>query len=115
MKLPPELGSLQDLKRREKQAFEHNTYWHDTLEDAYEYFLPNRNLFETEAVGQKKMDRIFVHMPHNIIMTFSYKAKFNNFEFSESLHIFLMFLKKQELFCHDAAFCFKQIIIIFRS
>ena len=59
MKLPPELGSLQDLKRREKQAFEHNTYWHDTLEDAYEYFLPNRNLFETEAVGQKKMDRIF--------------------------------------------------------
>jgi len=33
--------------------------WHDTLDDAYEYFLPQRNLFNREDSGQKKMDRIF--------------------------------------------------------
>jgi hypothetical protein len=59
MKLPPELGSLNDLKKREANAFKRSTHWHDTLEDAYEYFLPNRNLFETNVAGQKKMDKIF--------------------------------------------------------
>jgi hypothetical protein len=59
MKLPAELGSLKDLKRREAQAFKASTYWHDQLDDAYEYFLPNRNLFETVTVGSKKMERIF--------------------------------------------------------
>jgi len=33
--------------------------WHDQMSDVYEYFLPQRNLFETENTGQKKMDRIF--------------------------------------------------------
>ena len=46
MKIPSELGTLEDLKRREAQAFKHATHWTDTLDDAYEYFLPNRNLFE---------------------------------------------------------------------
>jgi hypothetical protein len=59
MKLPPELGSLADLKRREAKAFERQSMWHDQLDDAYEYFLPNRNLFEDSRPGQKKMERIF--------------------------------------------------------
>lgn len=33
--------------------------WNDILDDAYEYFLPQRNLFNREDKGQKKMDRIF--------------------------------------------------------
>jgi hypothetical protein len=59
MKLPKELGSLQDLKTREQKAFQKMALWHDLLDDAYEYFLPNRNLFDDFATGQKKMDRIF--------------------------------------------------------
>ena len=59
MELPKELGSLKDLKRREQKAFDNVAMWHDILDDAYEYFLPNRNLFDDYAPGQKKMDRIF--------------------------------------------------------
>ena len=59
MKLPPHLGSIQDLKGRENKAFNSEAMWHDQLSDVYEYFLPQRNLFEMEAKGQKKMDRIF--------------------------------------------------------
>ena len=59
MKLPPHLGSLQDLKSRESRAFDSEAKWHDQLTSVYEYFLPQRNLFEIEDKGQKKMDRIF--------------------------------------------------------
>jgi len=59
MQLPKELGSLTDLKRREAKAFENAMMWHDTLDDVYEFFLPNRNLFDTNRRGQKKMERIF--------------------------------------------------------
>ena len=59
MKLPPHLGSIQDLKGRENKAFNAEAMWHDQLSDVYEYFLPQRNLFETQDKGQKKMDRIF--------------------------------------------------------
>lgn len=59
MQLPPEIGNLSDLKAREKKAFDSEQMWHDQLDDAYEYFLPQRNLFDDNAPGQKKMDRIF--------------------------------------------------------
>ena len=59
MKLPKELGSLHDLKTREQKAFQKMALWHDLLDDAYEYFLPNRNLFDDFSTGQRKMDRIF--------------------------------------------------------
>ena len=36
-----------------------NLCGNDQLDDAYEYFLPNRNLFEDSRPGQKKMERIF--------------------------------------------------------
>ena len=59
MKLPKELGSLHDLKTRELQAFDKMAQWHNLLDDCYEYFLPNRNLFDSAVSGSKKMDRIF--------------------------------------------------------
>tara|TARA_R110001599_G_scaffold91984_4_gene241423 strand:+ start:852 stop:2432 length:1581 start_codon:yes stop_codon:yes gene_type:complete len=59
MKSPKYLGSVNDMKTREKRAFDTQAMWHDQLSDVYEYFLPQRNLFETENTGQKKMDRIF--------------------------------------------------------
>jgi|TARA_R110000823_G_scaffold225998_2_gene353737 hypothetical protein len=59
MKLPKELGSLQDLQNRERVAFESTANWRELLEDCYEYFLPNRNLYGGYQAGAKKMDRIF--------------------------------------------------------
>ena len=59
MELPKELGSLKDLKKREAKAFERMAAWQSILDDAYEYFLPNRNLFSDNSPGQQKMDRIF--------------------------------------------------------
>lgn len=59
MELPKELGSLRDLQRREASAFTKNGMWHSVLDDCYEYFLPNRNLFDENMPGQSKMDRIF--------------------------------------------------------
>lgn len=56
--LPSSLN-LKDLQRREQKAFDDDAKWHDLLDDAYEYFLPNRDLFDNNAPGQKKMDRIF--------------------------------------------------------
>jgi hypothetical protein len=59
MDVPKQLGNLRDIKEREKKAFDKAAQWHDTLETAYEYYLPQRNLFNEEETGQKKMDRIF--------------------------------------------------------
>ena len=33
--------------------------WQDILDDAYEYFLPQRNLFNREDKGEEKLDKIF--------------------------------------------------------
>lgn len=57
--IPEGLGSLRSIKEREKKAFEQMSKWEDVLDDAYEYFLPQRNLFNRDDKGQKKMDRIF--------------------------------------------------------
>jgi hypothetical protein len=59
MQIPEHLGSFNDLVTREKKAFDAEAMWHTQLSDVYEYFLPQRNLFEVENTGQKKMDRIF--------------------------------------------------------
>ena len=59
MKSPKNLGSVNDMKSREKRAFDTQAMWHEQLSDVYEYFLPQRNLFETQNTGSKKMDRIF--------------------------------------------------------
>ena len=59
MEIPKGLGTLKDLVKREARAFDSLAKWEDILDDTYEYFLPNRNLFNREDQGQKKMDRIF--------------------------------------------------------
>ena len=59
MEIPKGLGTLKDLVKREAKAFDSLSKWEDILDDTYEYFLPNRNLFNREDQGQKKMDRIF--------------------------------------------------------
>jgi len=63
MELPRELGSLKDLKNRAGKAKSQEVLWEDTLNDVYDYFLPQRNIFDDEAPGQHKMDRIFDSTP----------------------------------------------------
>lgn len=57
--VPKNLGTISDIKSRENKAFQKMANWEDILDDVYEYFLPNRNLFNREVQGSKKMDRIF--------------------------------------------------------
>lgn len=57
--IPKSLGDLQALKARANRAFRLEQLWESLLSDAYDYFLPNRNLFDRNDVGQKKMDFIF--------------------------------------------------------
>ena len=59
MQIPDHLGSFNDILTREAKAFDSESMWHTQLSDVYEYFLPQRNLFEREDKGQKKMDKIF--------------------------------------------------------
>lgn len=59
MDIPKKIGNLKALKAREAKAHAESLKWENTLDDVYEYFLPNRNLFNREDKGQKKMDRIF--------------------------------------------------------
>ena len=59
MEMPKHLGTLNDIVTREARAFDNEALWHTQLSDVYEYFLPQRNLFESQDKGQKKMDRIF--------------------------------------------------------
>ena len=53
------LGTIEELKSRANEAFAIESQWESLLSDAYEYCLPNRNLFDRDDIGQKKMDRIF--------------------------------------------------------
>jgi len=59
MNIPEGLGTFKSIQTREKKAFAEMSKWEDILDDAYEFFLPQRNLFNREGRGQKKMDRIF--------------------------------------------------------
>jgi len=60
--IPPELGNAEKLKDRANRAFGRESLWEDQLQDAYEYFLPQRDRFTDKGFqdqGQKKTDRIF--------------------------------------------------------
>jgi len=59
MKIPDNLGSFKDIQERAKKAFADSDQWIDILTDAYELFLPNRNLFNEEGNGQKKTQEVF--------------------------------------------------------
>lgn len=57
--LPSDLTDVKKLKERFNKAFEQEAKWYDINDDVYEYFLPQRNLFNEEREGAKKMDKIF--------------------------------------------------------
>lgn len=59
MELPKGVGNLKSLVARESKAFAEMAKWEDLRQDAYDYFLSQRNLFNREDKGQKKMERIF--------------------------------------------------------
>ena len=57
--LPPELKDIESVKERFSKAFDMESNWYSLNDDVYDYFLPQRNLFNTERQGQQKMDKIF--------------------------------------------------------
>lgn len=59
MEFPRQFGSLDRVKGRFKKAFAENEKWDSLLEDVYELFLPNRNLYDRFDTGQNKQDRLF--------------------------------------------------------
>ena len=77
MKLPKELGTLNDLKEREARAFERMQAWRSELDDCYEYFLPNRNLFDSKSPGSNKMENIFDSVPIQAIQEGASKLQEN--------------------------------------
>ncbi|MCP3675269.1 MAG: hypothetical protein GY829_12460 [Gammaproteobacteria bacterium] len=94
MKIPENLGTIKDLKQRESKAHNRMGKWESTLEEVYEYFLPQRNLFNSEAKGQKKTDKNFDSTPIQAIQTGASKlqasiapiwARWANFEPSEQI------------------------------
>lgn len=58
IKLPKGVTGRSLLKRA-KASFDTDTMWRDVLQDAYDYFLPQREVISIHAPGQKKMDKIF--------------------------------------------------------
>lgn len=59
IKIPKGLGKPEDLLRRAQQALGRDSQWRTLLEDCYDYFLPQREMFSMVAPGQKKMEKIF--------------------------------------------------------
>lgn len=60
--IPSVLGDARKLRERAEKAFDEEALWEDLLQDAYEFFLPQRDRFTDRGhfdQGQKKMDRIF--------------------------------------------------------
>jgi hypothetical protein len=53
------LFEVESLKARADAAFATKDLWHSTLRDAYEYFLPQREVFNYHSPGAKKATRIF--------------------------------------------------------
>ena len=48
-----------EVIRRANQAWQKKDLWRSMLQDAYEFGLPQRNLYTTFSEGQEKMDRVF--------------------------------------------------------
>lgn len=65
--VPPPLGDMEALKKRARAAADRDLMWRDLLDDAYEFFLPQRDQFTTHAPGQKKDERIFDSTPNMAI------------------------------------------------
>lgn len=65
--VPPGLGDMEALKKRARASQDRDISWRDLLDDAYEFFLPQRDQFTTHAPGQKKDERIFDSTPNMAI------------------------------------------------
>jgi hypothetical protein len=55
----PKGVTAQSIAKRASAAIGRDSAWRDVLQDAYDYFLPNREVLNYYAPGQKKMDQIF--------------------------------------------------------
>ena len=47
------------IQKRAQAAMDRDMSWRDILQDAYDYFLPQREVLNFHSAGQKKMDKIF--------------------------------------------------------
>lgn len=50
---------IDTLIRRAKDAHQQKELWQDELEDVYDYAMPNRNLYDEEAPGDSKTEKIY--------------------------------------------------------
>lgn len=57
MNLPPDLD-IRLVKERFKKSFENADKWYSLNSDVYDYFLPQRDVYNDEAEGSNKMDKI---------------------------------------------------------
>lgn len=53
------MPNFKDVKKRAERAFSRDQNWVSLLQQVYEYFLPQRDVFNYTAEGQKKDDLIF--------------------------------------------------------
>ena len=74
---PNELGKPEDILKRAKQSFARDDQWRDLLQDAYDYFLPQRELLTFRNPGQKKMDQIFDSTAMLAVKDFANKMQAN--------------------------------------
>ncbi len=59
IELPRDISAPEKVQPRFDKAFTYGDKWYSLNSDLYEYFLPNRNLFDDQEEGQNKMDKIF--------------------------------------------------------
>ena len=57
--IPKNLGSLKALKERAKKAHEETMLWEPLLRDTANYVTPNRNLYNKQPKGAKKMQHVY--------------------------------------------------------
>lgn len=58
-KLPAGTGSVADIIKRCEQAKKRKEHWTNTLQEAYDYAIPNRETFFEHHKGQKRTDHLF--------------------------------------------------------
>jgi len=59
VKIPSGLGDASSIMKRASKSMDTDTSWRDLLQDAYDFFLPQREVLNFHSKGQKKMDQIF--------------------------------------------------------
>lgn len=75
--VPKNLGDIKRLKDRCNNAFARDTKWQSILQDVYEFLLPQRDLFNEQAEGQRKDSRVFDSTAVNAIKEAASKLQEN--------------------------------------